>query len=641
MKDLIKLIIITFISSLICIVIYNNSKVPKAVKEDHILVVKQNEIEKSEDLMLKDEHTFDNLKVVLNPYKISPLTALIMFKTNDSTSVNIKVVGKDSNTSLEYSFPMSNDHYIPVYGLYPDHNNEIIITVNNVSKSVFIKTEPLPKDFILAKINTSDKSKLKNEFYFVSPSGKANVAGYDINGDVRWYLNEKLTWDVKTLKNGKLLIGTNRLLNPPYYTTGLFEMDYLGKIYYEYTVPGGYHHDVYEMPNGNLLVGSNDFKDGTVEDVIVEIDRKTANIVKKFDLKKILKMDDAKSEDWVEYDWFHNNSVWYDIKTNSIILSGRHQDAVISINYENSKLNWIIGDSTNWSEEYQKYFFKPTNNLEWQWSQHAASVLPNGNIFIFDNGNNKSKLKDNYVNSANSYSRGVIYNINTNNMTINQVWEYGKARGSSYYSPYISDVDYINNNHYLIHSGGVVLLNGIPQNKPASLTKFDAIKSYTTEILNNEVIFEMELNGNYYRAEKMFIYENCHFNLNPAIRIGKLDETKKKDKNPLLIFTKLPDDNFKKYNISLFKELDRLVVKGNFKKDDKVEIILDNMFDKRTYDVRISTKPYTAMCIGTFNENNELAITQYINDTNLKGKYYVYIKINNVIYRLDQYVSYD
>ena len=36
-------------------------------------------------------------------------------------------------------------------------------------------------------------------------------------------------------------------------------------------------------------------------------------------------MEDGKSENWIEYDWFHNNSVWYDKGTNSITLSGRHQ----------------------------------------------------------------------------------------------------------------------------------------------------------------------------------------------------------------------------------------------------------------------------------------------------------------------------
>ena len=69
-------------------------------------------------------------------------------------------------------------------------------------------------------------------------------------------------------------------------------------------------------------------------------------------------MEDGQSENWTAYDWFHNNAVWYDKKTNSVTLSGRHQDAVININYKTGKLNWIIGDPTNWSKEYQKYFFK-------------------------------------------------------------------------------------------------------------------------------------------------------------------------------------------------------------------------------------------------------------------------------------------
>ena len=166
--------------------------------------------------------------------------------------------------------------------------------------------------------------------------------------------------------------------------TGLYEMDLLGKIYQEYSLEGGYHHDYYEMENGNLLVSSDDFynEDGTVEDYIVELDRNTGKIVKRFDLKNILKMEDGKSENWTAYDWFHNNSVWYDKNTNSITLSGRHQDAVINIDYRSGKLNWIIGDSTNWSEEYQKYFFEPVDDdeFEWQWSQHAAMITPDGYV---------------------------------------------------------------------------------------------------------------------------------------------------------------------------------------------------------------------------------------------------------------------
>ena len=296
---------------------------------------------------------------------------------------------------------------------------------------------------------------------------------YDVNGDVRWYLTSYALWDNTRLKNGHMLISTERLINTPYYMTGLYEIDLLGKIYNEYSIKGGYHHDYFELPSGNLLVASDDFgnKNGTVEDYVVELDRKTGKIVKTFDLKNILNMNDGKSENWIEYDWFHNNSVWYDAKTDSITLSGRHQDAVINISYKTGKLNWIIGDSTSWSKEYQKYFFKPIgDNFEWQWSQHAAMITPEGYVFIFDNGNNKSKIKENYVSADKSYSRGVMYEIDTKNMTIKQVYEYGKERGSKFYSPYISDVDYIDSNHYIVHSGGIVEVDGIQSNKPAGLT---------------------------------------------------------------------------------------------------------------------------------------------------------------------------
>ena len=128
------------------------------------------------------------------------------------------------------------------------------------------------------------------------------MSAYDINGDVRWYLTTTALWENTKLSNGHLLISTERLLSPPYYMTGLYEIDLLGKIYAEYSLPGGYHHDYFELQNGNLIVASNNFnqQNHTVEDYIVEIDRKTGEVVKKIDLQKILKKDDGKNENWTE-----------------------------------------------------------------------------------------------------------------------------------------------------------------------------------------------------------------------------------------------------------------------------------------------------------------------------------------------------
>ena len=52
-----------------------------------------------------------------------------------------------------------------------------------------------------------------------------------------------------------------------------------------------------------------------------------------------------------DYDWFHNNSVWYDKKTNSITLSGRHQDAVINIDFIcHTYLTRLSNDTFVWNE---------------------------------------------------------------------------------------------------------------------------------------------------------------------------------------------------------------------------------------------------------------------------------------------------
>lgn len=592
-------------------------------------------------------YTLDNPNIILNPYGNSPLTALVLFETEQELDVKVTITGKDKLTTYTHTFSKTKEHYLPIYGLYADSNNKIIIECGNNKKEIYIQTEKLPENMILPTSIKTNKSKLTNDLYFYTPSSSGYTVAYDVNGEVRWYLTNYALWKIDRLQNGHLLVSTERLINNPYYMTGLYEIDLLGKIYTEFSLEGGYHHDYYEMENGNLLVASDDFnnEDGTVEDYIVELDRTTGKVIKTFDLKKVLNMEDGQSENYTSYDWFHNNSVWYDKKTDSITLSGRHQDAVINISYQTGELNWIIGNSTNWSSEYQKYFFTPVgDNFEWQWSQHAAMITPEGYVFLFDNGNNKSKNKDEYVDASNSYSRGVMYKINTENMTIEQVFEYGKEKGSSFYSPYISDVDYLDKSHYIIHSGGIVYVDGKNSNQPAGFSKGAKLVSDTVELLNNEVIFEIILPTNNYRVEKMSLYsESENFTLGKANRLGSLGKTDvtKKKVGPIINSKKI-DDEYSKYNIELSKEVDRLVVTGTFQKSDKVNIILYQNLISNYYYTRISKKPYTALCVdlNTEEDSNGLRITKYINQEGLKGKYSIYLKINGNLYNTNSYVEF-
>ena len=612
---------------------------------DNIVSMLDDQIEKEKNLKAQG-YTLESPNVVLNPYGNSPLTALVMFTTDEETEVEVTIKGKDKNSTFTHTFESAKEHYLPIYGLYANKENEVILKVGEESKTLKIKTEALPDNMALPTSVTAKKDKLGNDLYFFTPSSSGYTVAYDVNGDVRWYLTNYALWKVDRLENGNLLLSTERLVNSPYYMTGMYEMTLLGKIVKEYSLPGGYHHDYYEMPNGNFLVASDNFSSGTVEDYIVEMDRNTGEIVKTFDLTKILNKEDGKSENWTQYDWFHNNAVWYDEKTNSITLSGRHMDAVINLDYETGKLNWIIGDPTNWSEEYQKYFFTPVgDDFEWQWSQHAAMITPEGYVFILDNGNNKSKIESEYVPASKSYTRGVMYKIDTENMTIEQIWEYGKERGSSFYSPYISDVDYLDQNHYIVHSGGIVSVDGKPSNQPAGLSTGKVkLTSDTVELLNDEVIFEIKLPTNNYRVEKMSLYGDEKFSLGGQTKIGSLGKTDV-DKTSLGfgLGAKDIEEIKEEHEITLTKESDRLVFKGRFLRGTKVEVLLYKNGLMKSYEVPISKKPYTALCVDVFTEEeteNGIVVTKNINAEGLKGQYAIYVKIDNTLYNTGRHVEF-
>ena len=639
-KVILALAIIVILLAILFRIVSLTGRANNEVKYVSSLIEKQ---EKVEDKFESDGYTFENPKVILNPYGNSPLTALVIFETEKEEEIKVTINGKDELTTYSHTFDESKRHFLPIYGLYAGEENEVVLSLGDKEKKLKIKTDKLPDDFILPTKVYKDEDKLNNDLYFLTPSSSGYMCAYDVNGDVRWYLDERAIWEINRLKNGHLLVSTERLVNTPYYSTGLYEMDMLGKIYTEYSLPGGYHHDYFEMENGNILVASDDFdnEEGTVEDYVIELDRDTGNIVKSFDLKDILNMEDGKSENWTNYDWFHNNSVWYDKKTNSITLSGRHQDIVVNIDYDSGELNWILGDNTNFSKEYQKYFFKLEEG-EWQWSQHAAMILPNGNVFLFDNGNNKSKNKNEYVKAEDSYSRGVIYEIDTENMTAKEVWEYGKERGSEFYSPYISDVDYIDDNHYIVHSGGISYKNGVIQNAPAGIANSDKLVSDTVEILDDEVIFEMILPTNNYRVEKMSLYDG-KFTLGKAKELGSLGMTLKDDeKFVFMAGGKEIDDEYKKHDIEITEEKDRLAVSGTFKKGSRVKVILYKDMMEYIYLMRVSKTPYTALCVDLGDEgtDEDIKAVKYINKEGLIGKYSIFIEIDGVLYKTDEYVKF-
>mgnify|MGYP003317044320 CR=1 FL=1 len=99
-KELIKLFLLVVVTcSLSIFIYYNADKVDEITKSENYLF-KQNEIEAE---LLKDTaYTYENPKIIVNPYGNSPLTALVIFETKDLTAPSITVQGKDNNYYLNH-----------------------------------------------------------------------------------------------------------------------------------------------------------------------------------------------------------------------------------------------------------------------------------------------------------------------------------------------------------------------------------------------------------------------------------------------------------------------------------------------------------------------------------------------------------
>lgn len=469
--------------------------------------------------------------IELDPYGLAPLTALAVFQTHEIVSVSVEVLGKEPFKQSWHVF--QTDHQVPILGLYPDTLNRIVIGLTRrdmrYAEDTFkIRTDAIPSFFPEISIQTAEINMMEPGWTLCTMAiGLGdNIASYplifDNNGIVRWYLafaEERLGWitPVERLRNGNLFFG-------------------LGDTIYEYSMFGvqehtwklhgcSQTHDIIEKPDGNFLIPVHKWQIGTIDDHIVEMDRNTGSVIKEWDLRSVMDVDRfVYYEDSV--DWLHINSVWYSPEDNSLVISGRNQ-GMIKLNYENEPV-WILAPHKGWGQAGKNGDGFPTSEylltavnaqglpypdsvqsgafdadeFSWVWGQHAAMYLPNGNLFIFDNGLNRN------FSNRNRYSRGVEYEVNEQEMTIKQTWSYGKDRGREFFSGIISDVD------YLPETGNRLLTAGIVSAIPAYSTIVEVTHPENTVVFEARLTFKnMLVQGSgwgaydfIYRAERVKIY---------------------------------------------------------------------------------------------------------------------------------------
>jgi hypothetical protein len=241
------------------------------------------------------------------------------------------------------------------------------------------------------------------------------VAVSDLNGDVLWSYNTTITGaavnPIKLLPNGHFLI--NFSAAPPDGLNSLLqEVDLSGTLIWQMSATDlnnalaaatctgcnitviGTHHDFVMLPNGHLIViaGVNNTQvvPGTTVtgDVIIDLDQnyKPVWIWNAFDHLDVTRRPMGFP------DWTHTNAVIYSPDDGNLIISMRHQNWLIKINYANGA---GAGDIL-WKLGYQGDFalVAGTDPTDWFYAQHGPSFTSKNttgkfSLILFDNGDDR------------------------------------------------------------------------------------------------------------------------------------------------------------------------------------------------------------------------------------------------------------
>jgi hypothetical protein len=153
--------------------------------------------------------------------------------------------------------------------------------------------------------------------------------------------------------------------------------------------------------------------------------------------------------------WMHGNSIEIDNDAN-LIISNRRSSEIIKINRTTGNVIWCLGGPNNqYSIEND-----PLNGFS---KQHDVRRINNGNIMLFDNGNEHEP----------PISRAVEYSIDETEMTAELIWDYSHPEG--YVGLAMGSVQRLPNNNTLINWGTL-------NNRGAIITEVDYDKNIVLEI---------------------------------------------------------------------------------------------------------------------------------------------------------------
>ncbi len=569
------------------------------------------------EAMNNTSYTFDNPCVLVNPYEISPLTALIIFKTSTTSETEVFINGVKVTT-----MESTTNHAIPIYGLLAGVENTVVLKQGNNEKELKIDVKNVSKNNLVTEVANPDATIDKSIYFLAAPMG-TSAGAYDGNGRIIWYLTENYTMDMEFLKNGHMLLSNGNVSGIQYTYDGFIEVDLLGKIYKDYSLENGYHHEVIELSNGNIIVagGSVSTNAPYSASFVYQIDQNTGKIVDSFDVYDIFASIDKEFADSLSGVNMINNSIYYNEESGEMILSLRGINSIISLDYKTKKLNWIFAKKELYSEKFQPFLLNITDNSRIPNGQHTAYLTEEGYLSVFNNDFDMLDTTNaELIHFSQNYSSATLYQIDGKN--IKTVWDY--AGDGKYFNYALGSFIYNPDQSKLINFGWTY--------KPTAYTPGTTIYDYLGNTYarvveldqNDKVLFNATIEEGVYRAYKHSLYEDktSHY---------KLIDYKLVDNNPSTILETVRTRN-------IFSDLNEAISNPFEFELTKNSVSLNVMFDNsETVDIYFVSEEENSY-IFHYKKANE-AVSSKIN-LKLDGNYAVYLKINDQFYDTDKVLSF-
>ena len=305
-----------------------------------------------------------------------------------------------------------------------------------------------------------DTAKAYRGFTLFAPMASKNMWLIDMEGRIvhRWVVPRGLSLHAQLLHTGNLLcsiriIGHMEMASMPGHTEMVCEVDWDGNVIWQYE--GQLHHDCIRLRNGNTLVTkyvpipgeiAARIKGGVpgTEWVSEESGRKPATWG---DCYQEITPEGKIVWEWRDYE--HLDPETDEIEPRAPRRGWAITNSFFELSDGNILVSWVVLDTVAILDKATgdiKWRYGPTKEAWWRNPisfQHNPSMLPNGNILLFDNG--RHRILPPWYHPP-DFSR--IIEIDPNNDEV--VWEYKDKNVQDFFSPFMSGCERLQNNNTLV-----------------------------------------------------------------------------------------------------------------------------------------------------------------------------------------------